>query len=234
MFTGLFLYQHSNKCYQHLWQVYWTKVLVCASECGQMGNMKWRLLLQSYWWKKIPEASPIFCVCYFFCDLKILLLGCDSDKFIFCLHKDSQNSGFKEIIWSSELSFICSLVARQLRQLKMPVMVVNCPTAKGRMEGRIRQMGSCLVWKLIKISYWETQTQKQHTQQNPAWNWLSWSILSCGQVASHLSWEPASCWELCSSSSQQIVWKGRWCLRSVKRHDPRSLGCAWLYILFKK
>lgn len=48
--------------------------------------------------KKIPEASPIFCVCYFFCDLKILLLGCDSDKFIFCLHKDSQNSGFKEII----------------------------------------------------------------------------------------------------------------------------------------
>lgn len=103
--------------------------------------------------------------------------------------------------------------------------VVNCPTAKGSMEGRIRQMGGWPVWKLIKVSCWEKQTQKQHTLQNPAWNCLSQSILSCGQVASHLSWVPESCWELCSSASQQTVWKGRWCFWEVWKAMTQDL---WL------
>ena len=116
----------------------------------------------------------------------------------------------------------------------MTVIVANCPTAKGRMEDRIRQMEGWLIWKLIKISDCETkkQTQKQPTQQNPAWNWLSRSVLNCGQVASRKSWAAVSNRELCSSASQQTDWKGMRRLWEVWQGSTQNL-CIVFYPTFR-
>lgn len=135
----------------------------------------------------------------------------------FVKNKGSHNSGFKEAF-----SLLASLVTVQLKQPMLAVMVVICPTTKGRMGDRIRQIQGCLVWKLIKTSYYENknQTQKQSTQ-HLAWNQLSCSMFSCEKLASCRSWDPAESCALLPSAD----WLGR-CLvssRNAKRLYVKSV-----------
>lgn len=119
----------------------------------------------------------------------------------------------------------------------MPVILVNCPMAKGRMRNRRGEVEVWLLWKLIKISYCEN---KKQTRNNP----LSSKIqLGNSQVVAYWTvgrWHPIWAGSLYPAGScallppSKLIGRLRSILRSVKRLNPECLDCALPFIPFWK